>query len=224
MKKLNFDQIIALPDEEQRLYLLEVMETYPGVSMSDMAHGMRTKISNIRDLFAKHDLHLYTDRANLSEETISKNKKAFIGFMLAPPQIPKKEKKSDPEEKGFDTSKWVEEQCKKPTKSIVEEVDGDLQVTIKPDKPVEALKFVPFGEYSFKLIDLGIVHEIVDTMIGMTDGDVNTMKIRIEGREGLSFDMEKKRSKNESLSEWIKGILTYINDQNVKVDLWFVLS
>ena len=97
-------------------------------------------------------------------------------------------------------------------------------MTVNPDKPIEALKFIPFGEYSFKQIDLTIVNEVVDSIVGMTDGDVNAMKIKIEGGSGLSLDLEKKRNKNESLSEWIKGILSYISNQDTKVDLWFALS
>ena len=217
MKKLTYEELITLSVEEQRLYLLGIMEAYPGVSMSDISHGLRTRTDFIRDLFSKLGLHLYSDKAGLDDKIISKNKKAFIGFMLSPNREEKKPEHVVAEEYA----------TKQDLEKMIDTLDHDLQTTVAPDKPVESLKFIPFGEHSFKQIDLAIVHEVVDSIIGMTDGDVNTMKIRIEGGEELHFDIEKKRSKKESLSDWVKGVLTYIeyfNGQDIKVDLWFALS
>lgn len=211
MKKYTYNELISLSPEEQKLYLLSIMETYPGVSMSDIGHGLRARTEQIRELFKKLDLHMYTDKVGLDEKTVTFNKKAFIGFMLSPTKD--------------ENPKQVEEPAtKQDVERMIETLDQDLQMTVNPDKPIEALKFIPFGEYSFKQIDLTIVNEVVDSIVGMTDGDVNAMKIKIEGGSGLSLDLEKKRNKNESLSEWIKGILSYISNQDTKVDLWFALS
>ena len=226
MKKLTYEQLIALSENQQKIFLLELMDQYPGVSMSDIGHGLRARTEQIRELFRRLDLHLYPAKSDIDDKTITNNKKAFIGFMLSHDKK-QEEPKPEPDVKGIDISKWAEEKHNKPPKfKITETDDGGIQI-IGPEKPVEALKFVPFGEHSFKQVDLTIVHEIVDTMIGMTDGDVNTMKIRIEGGEELHFDLEKKRNKKESLSDWVKGVLTYIayfNGQDLKVDLWFALS
>lgn len=219
MKKLTYEQLIALSENQQKIFLLELMDQYPGVSMSDIGHGLRARTEQIRELFRRLDLHLYPTKSDIDDKTITNNKKAFIGFMLS---YDKKQEEPKPEPVVVE-----EPVTKQDLEKMIDTLDQDLQTTVTPDKPIEALKFVPFGEYSFKQVDLAIVHEIVDTMIGMTDGDVNTMKIRIEGGEELHFDIEKKRNKKESLSDWVKGVLTYIayfNGQDLKVDLWFALS
>ena len=84
MKKYTYNELISLSPEEQKLYLLSIMETYPGVSMSDIGHGLRARTEQIRELFKKLDLHMYTDKVGLDEKTVTFNKKAFIGFMLSP--------------------------------------------------------------------------------------------------------------------------------------------
>lgn len=217
MKKLTYEQLIALSENQQKIFLLELMDQYPGVSMSDIGHGLRARTEQIRELFRRLDLHLYPTKSDIDDKTITNNKKAFIGFMLSPNR----------EEQNPEHVVAEEYATKQDLEKMIDTLDQDLQTTVNPGKPIEALKFIPFGEYSFKQIDLAIVHEVVDSIIGMTDGDVNTMKIRIEGGEELHFDLEKKRNKKESLSDWVKGILTYIeyfNGQDLKVDLWFALS
>ena len=219
MKKLTYEQLIALSENQQKIFLLELMDQYPGVSMSDIGHGLRARTEQIRELFRRLDLHLYPAKSDIDDKTITNNKKAFIGFMLSHDK-----KQEEPKPEHIVAEEYA---TKQDLEKMIDTLDQDLQATVAPDKPIEALKFVPFGEHSFKQVDLTIVHEIVDTMIGMTDGDVNTMKIKIEGGEELHFDLEKKRNKKESLSDWVKGVLTYIayfNGQDLKVDLWFALS